>query len=618
MIRAPRLRSLVIAMFLVPLVHGVPVPVPKATRLSSEALLDLGEKLNQAIRDHQPKRAAYLLQKGARPDTVGDLGSPLQMAISHGDTAIFRLLLEAGADPRILVRDRILFPPGVREFGGQYWNSIPLLFEAAIQPNPAFAKTLLERGADPKIVKLGISAAIVAARFDNLSVFRLIVDSLGGMTIPESQRIAAHASLHGAFTMLDELRNRGIPSNPDSLCKGLALAIENRDTARLKAFLAHGAPLDPRSPTYFTPLLRAIEADFRQVFDLLLDKGANVDAQDKEGVSAVHLAAKKSDSTWLKRLLVKGADLHVTNSDGQNALYDASAENVPMLLAGRIKVDVLDKKRVSPLVSACRNSRWNVAMLLLEEGADVRPMSSGGQTALSCAIAAHRLDEARLILDHGGNINAVPPVGTTILQESIQQDFRNDAQELLWLLRHGADPSLPDSSKRTPVEMAAAMAKWVELALLVRHGAKDEIKPYAARLVAAAVELDNDSLLAILVNHGCSLDAPDTNLHMRFHSYARDFTYNEEPALIHAISNHRTARVASLLRHGANPNVSGRDGVPALLLAIRLYEIDVVKLLLEQRADVSKRDVGNDGIKEYLNRYPYPQMAELFPLEEGK
>ncbi|QQS04416.1 MAG: hypothetical protein IPK50_19320 [Fibrobacterota bacterium] len=620
MIRAPRVRSLVaIPLLLLALVHGAPVPGQKVSKLSNEALLDLGGKLYRAIWDHQSKRVSFLLKKGASPDAVGDLDAPLQTAIFRGDTAIFRKLLGAGANPRVKVRDWKLFSSYFHEFGNLYGDSIPLLFEAASQPNPVFARTLLERGADPKVVSHGINAAFVAARFDNLAVFRAIVDSLGGMTIPEYKQVAAYASLHGAFSVLDELKARRIPSNPDSLCKGLALAIKGRDTAKALAFLDHGTPLDPKNPTYYTPLLRAIDEDSRRLFDLLLDKGCNVNAQSKDGVSAVLLAAKKSDSTWLKRLLDKGADFDVTNADGQNALYDASAENIPMLVSRKIKLDVLDKKRVSPLLNACKHSRWSVARMLVEAGADVRPMSSEGETALSRAIGGYRFDVAQMILERGGNLNEVGLKGSTILQTAMASSgYRNDPNEFGWLLRHGADPSLPDASRRTPVELAAKMADWNRLALLVRYGATDDIKPYAAKLVAAAQELGDDSLATILVNRGCNLDAPDTTIAMRFDSYSRDVVYTKEPALIQAIRNHRTKGVAMLLRHGAKPDVVDRNRVPALLLAISLYELDVVKLLLENKADIAIRDPKQNGYQQYLARYPYLQMAELFTAKDGK
>lgn len=620
MIRSLRLRSLVvIALTLLPVVQGASLfksANPKAT----EAALDLGAKLNDAIGNHQGKRVSYLLKKGASPDPVGDLRAPLQWAIVYNDTSIFLKLLEAGANPRILVNDRILFPTYVHEFGNQYWDSIPLLFEAAIQPNPFFAKTLLERGADPKIVKRGITAALLAVRFDNLEVFRRIVDSLGGMTIPEYDQVMGYASLHGAFSVLDELKNRRIASNPDSLCKGLAMAIDDRDTTKALAFLAHGAPVNPKAPTYFTPLLRAIGKGYRRLFDLLLEKEAKVDAQDKNGTSPVLLAAKDSDTTWLKRLLDKGADPHATNSDGRNALHEVAVENIPMLLARKVKLDVVDKKGVSPLLNACKLSRWYVARMLIEAGADVRTVSAEGETALSRAVAEHRLDLAQSILNHGGNLNVVPPKGTTILQAAIASSgYRTDPREFEWLLDHGADPSLPDTSRRTPVNLLASLADWDRLALLVKHGAMADIRPYAAKLVAVAVKRGDDSLLTTLVNQGCSLETPDTTIHMRFESYARDGSYSKEPALIQAIRNHRTAGVAMLLRHGANPDVVDRDRVPALLLAISLYEIEVVKSLLENRVDVNKRDSKQDGIKQYLYlRYPYPQMAELFSAKDGK
>ncbi|QQS04434.1 MAG: hypothetical protein IPK50_19410 [Fibrobacterota bacterium] len=617
--RIPRLSYFALALFLSSLVHGAPVPGPTASKLSSEALLDLGKKLNEAIRKHQPKRVAYLLKKGASPDAVGDFHAPLQMAVSRGDTAIFRQLLEAGASPRILVRDMGYFSVIFPEFENQYGDSIPLLFEAARQPNPTFTKILLERGADPKMVRNGWSPAFVAAKFDNLAVFRAIVDSLGDMQSAEFRRIADDASLHGAFSVLDDLNRRGVPSNPDNLCRGLFDAIRKRDTTNALAFLDRGAPVHPKDPLGDSPLLQAIGAGSRKLFDRLLDQGADVHAKDGDGDSPILLAAKKSDSTWLKRLLDKGADPHATNFDGRNAMYEASLENLPILLSRKTNLDHVDSLGVSPLMHACKRGRWREAEWMIQAGADVGKISSRGESALSYAVASQRRDVIRQILDRGGSLNAVPPKGTTILQEAIARGNVADLQQIKRLLDLGADPSLPDASRRTPAELAAEQGKWDALALLVRHGANAKIKPYSAKLVAVALQQDDDSLLAILANKGCDFDAPDTMNPESLEPVQTSTIYSDEPALIQAIWKHRAVHVAKLLRHGADPNAKDLSGVPALLLAVKFYQPEIVRLLLAAGVDVSRKDPDRNGIEQYLTKlHPYPQMAKLFSGKVGK
>jgi ankyrin repeat protein len=617
--RVPRLFFFAIPLLLMSLVHGAPVPGHTDSTRSSEALRDLGAKLNHAIRDHQPKRVAYLLKKGASHDPVGDLKAPLQTAISYGDTAIFRQLLEAGADPRAWVRDGDLVWDCFKESRYQKENSIPLLFVAARHQNPFFAKTLLERGADPKMVSYGLNAAFIAARFDNLAVFRLIVDSLGERAIPDFRRIADYASVHGAFSVLDDLKGRGIPPNPDSMCKALAEAIRVRDTAKALAFLDRGASVNPKDPIDYTPLMQAIATGSWKLFDLLLDRGANLDAKDKNGESPVSLAARKSDTTWLKRLLDKGAEPHATNSYGRNALFDASVENLPILLSRKVKLDIVDDYGVSPLMNACEHGLWREVEWMIQAGADVGKISSEGESALSFAVARQRLDVIQRLFERGGSLNAVPPKGTTILQKAISERIEGDFRMLTWLLEHGADPLLPDASHRTPVRLAAEHADLEAVALLVRHGAKSDIRPNSAILIAGARKHDSDSLLRLLVDNGCNLDTADTTLRMNFEPEGARDIYPGEPALIQAIRKHDSAHVAKLLRHSANPNVLDRDGVPALLLAVSLYEIEVVKLLLEARVDVSRKDAHRKGIKQYLNHsYPYPQMAKLFSRKVGK
>ena len=89
---------------------------------------------------------------------------------------------------------------------------------------------------------------------------------------------------------------------------------------------------------------------------LLLDKGADVNAANKDGSTAISHTAAQGNSEALALLLDKGADVNATDKDGTTLLMDAA-----------------------------RHGQAEIAKLLLEHGADANKANKNGDTALQMA-----------------------------------------------------------------------------------------------------------------------------------------------------------------------------------------------------------------------------------------
>jgi len=89
-----------------------------------------------------------------------------------------------------------------------------------------------------------------------------------------------------------------------------------------------------------------------------------------------------------------------------------------------------------------------------------------------------------------------------------------------------------------------------------------------------------------------------------------------QPPLIQAIAADDSARVASLLQGGANPNVRDIDGYPALMHATALGHKDMVELLIEHGADVNVRDPHERTALSYALSKTQPNIA-LMLLARG-
>src|SRR5229473_2441720 len=104
------------------------------------------------------------------------------------------------------------------------------------------------------------------------------------------------------------------------------------------------------------PLIWAVELGRTETVRALLEKGADVNAARKDGVTALMIAASAGDRATVRYLLEKGA-----------------------------KVNPKDEDRWTALFSAAFAGRTDVVRTLLERGADTAARNAKGATALQLA-----------------------------------------------------------------------------------------------------------------------------------------------------------------------------------------------------------------------------------------
>jgi len=180
-------------------------------------------------------------------------------------------------------------------------------------------------------------------------------------------------------------------------------AVTGGDVEAVRSMIKQNPLLvNSRRPDKHPLLVIAAQGDHWDLVELLVNKGADVNAASTGG-TALHYAASKGKGEVVAFLLENGADPNAEDMIRRTPLYHAVWQGhediVSLLLARGATVNVRDKHGTTPLHNARTVA---VARLLLEAGADVNAKNEDGLTALDLAVHAWGLPSvAELLREHG-------------------------------------------------------------------------------------------------------------------------------------------------------------------------------------------------------------------------
>ena len=108
-------------------------------------------------------------------------------------------------------------------------------------------------------------------------------------------------------------------------------ACEKGNIEAVKQFLADGADVNGKDDSYGggTPLHMATIQDRKEVAELLIAKGSDVNAKNEEGYTPLHYAASNGHKEVTELLIAKGADVNAKIADGWTALDEVTHPDNP-------------------------------------------------------------------------------------------------------------------------------------------------------------------------------------------------------------------------------------------------------------------------------------------------
>lgn len=374
----------------------------------------------------------------------------------------------------------------------------------------------------------------------------------------------------------------------------------------------------------YTPLIIAAEGGHAKVVEILLSKYQEPSIVNRiiswvagtsykfEFIIALGKAARKGHIEVVKLLLNKGLDLNKQNKDCETLLMTAAknghTEIVIELLSKGANPNSEDKNKNTALIYAAANGHKEILEILLDKklkksflikiselflGWFIKPKNSEAEynKAFLKAVENGRKETAEMLLSKDLNIN---------IQGALISAARIGSMKLLNMaLDKGLNPDEQDTYGYSALMYAVENGHKKVVEKLLNE--KTNVNAYCKNnrtLLMLAAERGHLDVVKLLLDKGADINK---------------IKYSNLSALTFAVENRHKKVVELLLDNGANPNTRDvHNSETPLMLAAKNGEFEIATLLIKSGADISVKNSKGKTAKELTTHIAIRKLLEEF------
>ncbi|XP_029649365.1 poly [ADP-ribose] polymerase tankyrase-1-like [Octopus sinensis] len=499
---------------------------------------------------------------------------PLHNACSYGHYEVTEMLLKAGASVNAM----------------DLWQFTPL-HEAASKARVEVCSLMLANNADPTLVNCHSKSAIDVAPTRELQ--ERLQYEYRGHSLLEGARNADLAKLKKYLTT--DVVNFKHPQTDKTALHCAAASPYPKRKQVVDILIRKGALVNEKTrESFLTPLHIAADKSHYDVMDILLKHGAQVNALDSLGQTALHRVAKQGNVQACRLLLSHGVDPTTMSLQGYTAAQLAS-ENVKKILRegpsiGVVEVDI-------QLLEAAKSGDLDLVKKLVTaqpSAVNCRDLDGRHSTPLHFAAGYNRVSVVDFLLQNGADVHAKDKGGLVPLHNACSYGHY-EVTELL--IKHGALVNVADLWKFTPLHEAAAKGKFEICKLLLKHGADLNKKNRDGHIPLDLVKSGDSDVQDVLRGDAALLEAAKKGNLARVQKLATKDNINcqdtqgRNSTPLHLAAGYNNQEVAEfLLENGADVNAMDKGGLIPLHNASSYGHVDIAALLIKFNTCVNAVD----------------------------
>ncbi|XP_046371250.2 serine/threonine-protein phosphatase 6 regulatory ankyrin repeat subunit A-like [Haliotis rufescens] len=323
-----------------------------------------------------------------------------------------------------------------------------------------------------------------------------------------------------------------------------------------------------------------ISCESWRCLEVLLKHNVNVNMQDDQGNTALHLLANRQKSQGkIALLLQKGADPNITNNKGQTPLLSAcSMSQAPQKYESKQKEKICNFKGLE-------NIKQRQTLRIKKRTVDITRCFN---------------DTVEVLLKYKANGDVTDSDGFAALHVAVRQ---SNYELLCVLLNGGCDANVSDANGNTPLnlllELVADCQQGTASYYIPHHRREIQVWKFVMELLDRNADADiQNSKKNAPLHHAASMNCQRSLELLLEAGVDVDVEDAHGKTPLHRCAQSGHARIARILLENSS-DVNARDdkGDTPLHMAVRRKQYNMVKLLVQMGADLS--ETNTDGLTAY-------------------